>query len=143
MNTLLYRAGYKYQTAAPFEIELPILPPADVSNRFIKLDRKGLLSIREDYSWDGASGVTLDDSTNMRPSLVHDALYQLLRDGLLDAKYRGVADRIFYNLLKKDGMSPERAMIYFQGVSQFGKPYADPRSERPILKAPTNLKDES
>jgi hypothetical protein len=36
------------------------------------------------YAWNGPSGPTLDTRNFMRGSLVHDALYQLMREGRMD-----------------------------------------------------------
>lgn len=137
MDTIKYRSGYRYQLAEDFSIEIPILPPEDISTRFIRLTRKGLLTLRADYATDGPSGPTADTRHTIRAAFVHDALYQLLRDGLLDAaRFRGVADLIFRNILLEDGMNPLRAQLWYRGVAQFGEPNVDPASEKPVLTAP-------
>ena len=51
---------------------------------FIQLTAKGKLTIKRGYAWDGPSGPTIDTKTFMRGSLVHDALYQLMRLKVLD-----------------------------------------------------------
>ena len=43
-------------------------------------------------------------------SLLHDALYQLMREGLLDhTLHREAADRILQSLCREDGMTALRA----------------------------------
>ena len=63
----------------------------------------------------------------MRGSLVHDALYQLMRRGLLNYKEdREPADRILYQICREDGMSRIRAKMVYLGVHWFGKGCAKP-----------------
>ncbi len=132
-----YRNGYKYQTAADYTLQTALRPAIDISNRFIKLTTDGLLTIREDYAWDGASGPTADSPDSMRASLVHDALYQLMRDGSLDeATYKPKADAIFHDILLEDGMPSFRALTWYRGVQKFGEPSANPANDKPILTAP-------
>ena len=131
-----YRDNYRYQLYEDYTLEIPILPPEDVSTRFIKLTKRGVLTIREDYAWDGPSGPTADTKSTIRASLVHDALYALIREGLLGPKSRGPADLIFRNILIEDGVFPPRAELFYRAVAIFGEPYADPASTKPILTAP-------
>jgi hypothetical protein len=73
----------------------------------------------------------------MRGSLVHDALYQLMRDEYLDrAVYRDAADRTLQKICKEDGMWSLRAWWVYQGVRLFADPAADPASKRPWIRAP-------
>lgn len=82
---------------------------------FINLE-DGVLNISQGYAWDGASGPTFDTKKTMRPSLVHDALYQLMREGILPVAYKGMADRIFYELLKENKMWGIRARVWYRAV---------------------------
>ena len=63
------------------------------------------------YGRDGPSGPTLDTRDFIRGSLVHDALYQLMREGLLD-----------HSIHREDGMTALRAWWVYQGVRLFGNP---------------------
>ena len=56
------------------------------------------------YCWDGASGPTVDDETNMLGALIHDALYQLMREGKLSRKYRKRADELLRDTCIADGI---------------------------------------
>ena len=71
----------------------------------------------------------------MRPSLVHDALYQLMRsgDGALDRSYRRAVDRLMLTLLREEGMNPLRAWWSYAAVRLFGGPRAR-RAETKVLK---------
>ena len=91
---------------------------------------EGVLTLRQGYAWNGASGPTIDTETNMRASLVHDALYQLLRRGELRAELRRNADRVFRDICLEDGMASVRAALDFRGLRWFGGRAA--RSKRRI-----------
>jgi hypothetical protein len=73
----------------------------------------------------------------MRGSLVHDALYQLMREEHLErSKYREYADKVLQKMCKEDGMSSLRALWVYQGVHLGGDPSADPANKKLVLKAP-------
>lgn len=61
----------------------------------LSLDADGWLTIEPGYKWDGASFIVIDRKANMRAGLLHDALYQLLRSGLLGQQYREPADALY------------------------------------------------
>ena len=44
--------------------------------------------VRRGYAWDGASGPTIDTKDSMKATLIHDVLYQVMREGglKLDAR---------------------------------------------------------
>ena len=73
----------------------------------------------------------------MRGSLIHDALYQLMREKHLDHRtYRPVADKILQRLCREDGMSRLRAWWVYQGVRLFADPASEPSSDKPVTLAP-------
>ena len=132
-----YRAGYKYQTAADYEIVLPFHPRVTIMDDFITFATDGRLTIRKGYAWDGPSGPTFDTTNFLRGSLVHDALYQLMRENLLDHHlFRALADWTLRALCLEDGMWHVRAWWVYVGVRWGGHPAADPRYERPEMTAP-------
>lgn len=134
-----YREGYKYQLAEAYFVETDILPWQMINTRWIVLDGSGGLWIMSDYAWDGPSGPTIDTKDSIRASLVHDALYQLMREGHLDPQiYRKPADSLFYRLCLEDGMNPIRAAAWYEGLRLGAAGAAAPRSEKPILEAPQN-----
>ena len=135
--TIRYRAGYKYQLAEDYEIQTDVLPARAVNADFIKMDLLGTLRIVAGYAWDGPSGPAQDTPDFMRASLVHDALYQLMREGYLDPDlYRERADAILRTLCIEDGMPHAKAEFAYLAVRAFGKPSTDPKSEHPIIEAP-------
>jgi len=132
-----YRSGYKYQLATRYSIPINIKPKKDIKTEFIKLDTKGKLTIILGYAWDGPSGPVVDTKENMRASLVHDALYQLMRHKKLSAKaYKDNADKIFKNICIKDGVPKKIASAYYYGLKIGGKPSTDPKNKKKIHKAP-------
>ncbi|GAF89000.1 unnamed protein product, partial [marine sediment metagenome] len=88
-----YRGGYKYQLAANYIVQIGIKPENNINTKFIVLSTEGMLSILRGYAWDGASGGYPDLKKIMRGSLIHDALYQLIRMKLLTLGDRKQADK--------------------------------------------------
>lgn len=129
------RGRYKYRLEEPYEIGTTILG-ASAETTYLDLNRSGRLYIRRHYCWDGPSGPTWDTVTTLRPSLIHDALYQLIRLGLIDKRHKPAADRLFHDLLLENGMNRIRAWLWWRAVARCGGAAAAPGSERPILRAP-------
>jgi hypothetical protein len=117
-----YKEGYKYQLFSDHVIRLDFGPHADVNEAFLVMTTVGLLTIKKGYAWDGPSGPTFDTENFMRGSLVHDALYQLIREekfgSRIDEKERAreKSDNLLRDLCKRDGMSSVRAWWVYQGV---------------------------
>jgi len=132
-----YRSGYKYQLATDYEIKTTIKPKKPVDDRFIKMTKDGLLTMIAGYAWDGPSGPVVDRPENMRASLVHDALYQLMRHRRLTAReYKDKADQLFKKLCREDGVPGAVAQAYYLGLQLGGKPNTDPSNKKRILVAP-------
>jgi Protein of unknown function (DUF1353) len=140
-DCIRYAAGYKYQLRAAYATVLPELADPTripIVTDWIELDPDGTLRIRPGYAWDGASGPTYDSKSSMRASLVHDALYQLMRMDLLDrAAHRAPADWIFRRICKEDGMWSPRQWAWYHLVRIFADPAADPANLSPDKFAPS------
>lgn len=122
--------NYKYQLMDDFALQIDIKPQRDIEFKFLSLAGNGLLTIRKAYAWDGPSGPTIDTRNFMRGSLVHDALYQLMRLNSLDYQHhRQRADEYLREICLEDGMSAFRAWYSYQGVRLFGEKNARPRDE--------------
>lgn len=117
--------NYKYQIVEPVQIQTELVSK-ETGNTYVYLTTDGILNISKGYSWDGPSGPTIDTKTFMRGSLVHDALYQLMRDGYLDNEYRDYSDRLLKNICIEDGMSRIRAWYIYFGLKWFGSKNAKP-----------------
>jgi len=70
-------------------------------------------------------------------SLLHEALYQKMSEGLLvHAIHCAAANRILQRLGREDGMTALRAWWVYQRVRLFGNPASDPAQHRSVLWAP-------
>ena len=137
MKHIQYKAGYKYQLHKDFFISTNIRPDVGMSSPtgFLELLANGSLFIKKGYAWDGASGPAVDTKIFMRGSLVHDAIYQLLREGL-DQKHRIEADKLMRTICVCDGMSKIRAWWCYTAVRSFAKRSATAGGMRPVMTAP-------
>ena len=137
MECITYKKGYKYQLSNDYQTEIGIKPDESIDTDYIVLTAQGKLTIKKGYAWDGPSGPTIDTLNFMRGSLVHDALYQLMREKHLDNKEdRDPADRLLQEMCKEDGMTSIRAWWVYQGLRLGGGPAADPANKRPPTRAP-------
>ena len=112
-----------------------IFLPGNISTSFIYLSKNALL-IKEGYAWDGASGPTIDTPSSMRGSLVHDALYQLMRLGLISENNRDYADSLLKKICLEDGMNKVRAKLWQTMVNLFASGCAKSGTEREVKEAP-------
>jgi hypothetical protein len=115
--------GYKYELLS--RVQYPVSLP-DIDNKgFLSFGyiiiKAGILTVSSGYAWDGASGPTWDDKTNMRGSLIHDALYQLIREGLLEPHHRKYADQLLRMICIADGGSKLRYGLWYNCVRWFAK----------------------
>ena len=108
---------------------------------FLKITPENNLVIYKGYKWDGPSGPTIDSSSFMRGSLVHDALYQLIREGKLEYKFRKPADKILKEICKQDGMPFWRRNYVYWGVRAGGKSSAKAKADEKYGKRLTAPKD--
>jgi len=115
---MTYKKGYKYKTTEEFR--RPVLDAPNTSVEPWVRIYDGTLTIAAGYAWDGASGPAIDTKNIMTPSLVHDALYQLMREGRLPLSYRKQADGILYDMCRNRGMSWLRANWIYLAVRVFG-----------------------
>lgn len=134
-----YRSEYKYQLADGYTIEISIKPKQAIETDFINLDEAGILLIKNGYAWDGPSFPLIDTDENIRASLVHDALYQLMRNEELSSRAdRKAADQMFKDICKTDGISNFKASFYYMGLRVFGKPAASLQNKKVEHRAPGN-----
>lgn len=136
MKYIKYRSGYKYQLAEDFKTVIDIHPPNPILTDFILLEPDGALFIRSGYPWDGPSGPTIDTKSFMRGSLVHDCIYQLIRQGYLPAETRKQADIELRRICREDGMCKIRAWYVYQGVRWAAGFAAAPKNRKRVRIAP-------
>ena len=122
--------GYKYQVAEMLVIRIPIFDDVILSHSMFTM-HGGILIVHAGYCWDGASGPTWDDKSNITPSLIHDVLYQAIRCGLLSPDRRQDADYVLNQLARERGMGAFRRLTWFNGLSLFGFNAAKLRKTEP------------
>ncbi len=114
------RRKYKYTTYSDLSYDTGIKLDNDHKSEFIDLDRSGKLLIKTGYSWDGATWFP-DTKQIMLASLVHDALYQLMREGVLKSINRDAADIILRDICRDSGMSRWLSNRVYGAVKMFAK----------------------
>jgi hypothetical protein len=110
---------YKYRLAEDEVINLPFSYRFPIKNEMITFI-DGTLTIKAGYLWDGASGPTIDSKASMLAGLGHDALYELMRRGLLPQGFKEQIDEWFKDTLIENGMWGARAAIWYAGVDRHG-----------------------
>jgi hypothetical protein len=133
---ITYKSGYKYQLKEGYSISINIKPGEIIQTEYICLSTGGDLFISRGYAWDGPSGPTIDTKSFMRGSLVHDALYQLIRVGLLGKGWREQADKELRRICLEDGMFRIRAWYIYRAVRRYAAQSAWPSSQKKIHYAP-------
>lgn len=131
-----YCKGYKYQLREDFSVYTPIMPEHDIVVPLVSLTTTGLLTIQKYFAWDGCSGPTWDDRTNMRACLIHDALYYLMRIGALPVTWRPAVDLLLADVMTQDGALLIRASYYELAVRLCAEDNAMPCNARKVLVAP-------
>ena len=111
--------NWKYQLLETYAIQTDIFPDHNLNMDFVSLTTDGMLVISPGYAWDGASGPAIDTKDIMRGSLVHDALYQLMRKGLLDRWHRKAADLMLIKVCREAGMGKLRLWYVYWGLRIF------------------------
>jgi hypothetical protein len=137
MLKIVYKDGYKYQLFETYEVSVSIHPQEHLAiDRFLELHTNGTLRIYKGYAWDGASGPARDTRTIMRGSLIHDALYQLMRTGKLAQRWRKQADKELLRACLQDKMWRIRAYWVYWAVRIFAKKAAMVGMEKRPKTAP-------
>lgn len=135
-NQIWYTNGYKYQLSRDYTTYTAIRPEKRIETDYIILTTDGYLTIKKGYAWDGPSGPTVDDDTNMRGSLAHDAKYQLIRLQLIPRSYRKLSDQELKDDLEEDGMKWLRREGWYWNLRIGGSSSASPKSIRIVRVSP-------
>lgn len=111
--------NYRFILTAPLVLDTNIIGRACKTD-WIELLNDGMLIISGAYAWDGATGA-INTENSIAGSCGHDALYQLIRLGLLPRTMRLKADSNLRKWLIEDGMSELRAGYWFVAVRLIGE----------------------
>ena len=136
MAKIKFLKDIKYLLAETVSFQTDFRLVNSVHWRWLDMDANGLLTISAGYGWDGPSGPVIDRPTNMRASLCHDALYQLMRQGELSQSNWRKADKEFAKILKEDGAWPMTIWIDMKGLAIAGGSAAKPKNARKCYSAP-------
>lgn len=134
MNSIFYKKGYEYQLERDYTTYVGFDGKWG-GNDFVWLNPSGFLLLKRGYAWDGPSGPAIHTPNFLRGSLIHDALYQLIRLKVLALEDRAEADLILKAAVLEDGMNPLRAWWVHQAVKTFGEMYMRNKQDG-ILVAP-------
>lgn len=116
-----YKCGYKYRLEQAHVANTGITLSSNAAiDQWVHLSDDGQLTIAKGYAWDGASGPCFDTPNIIRPSLVHDALYQLMRESAIPSSCREYADGVLYRLCRENGMGWIRAQWIYWAVRLCG-----------------------
>lgn len=110
---------YKYELSEDLEIQTNLFR-YNINHKFFKLTPSGLLIIFIGYKWDGVSGPMIDTDDSMIGGCVHDALYQMIRLGLILRSEKMVCDYIMRELFNSCKMNSFRSGYAYYGVKLFG-----------------------
>lgn len=119
-DQLKFSSGYKYQLKSNVVIQTALRPETP---RFIQgyvfLDTDGVLMIYRGYAWDGCTNAP-DTKSNMLAGLVHDALYQMMQEGVLDKSFKPLADEMLRDIMISQGSFKATADLFHLAVKEFG-----------------------
>lgn len=96
------------------EFSLPVSGFGTVSDDWVSVG-ENILIVKRGFAWDGPWPLPRLRCA-MRASMVHDALYHLLRSGKLSMTLRKPADDLFRRLCIEDGMPPWLAAVCYWAV---------------------------
>ena len=123
---------YKYQLEHDEVFQTSLRPRSDINTRFICLTTDGVLTIKAGYAWDGVSGPIRDTEHNHHAGLCHDALYQLMRMGMMSKSLWKEADNEFAKLCLLYGTHKVWVNIYIAGLKIANGKYANPKERKKI-----------
>jgi hypothetical protein len=138
LPTIQYTKGWKYCTDKDACFDLPYdlfgsLPTVGNEELFTQGGKTPFLYLYKGFLWDGPSGPAIDHRGAMAPSLFHDGMYYLCREGLLDyLVWRQAADVHFRKLLLLAGISEIEAMLWYEAVHYGAAGAAVPQTDTVI-----------
>lgn len=103
---------------------------------YITIHKDGGVLVRAGYAWDGPSGPTFDTKSTLRGSLLHDALYQLMRMEIIPKHERENADQEAFDRWVKDGMWKIRAWVWTRVLNKHAATAAHPDHRKRVYTAP-------
>jgi len=152
--------AYKYKLEEDYTQKTDITG-YEFNTRYYSMFENGILTVKYGYAWDGSSvpfkrlfrilsfGLYHPDKYCKIASLVHDALCQAMREGLLPVEDKQRADLIYQSLCILGGMGARQANRRYRALREFGDigiiPEKHPRNkiyDTDIKKRPTAIKQQ-
>ena len=127
-----YSKGINYQLEEDESIQT-CLNGYSVIDEYYALDPDGILTVKQSYSWDGASGA-IDTDTNLRASLFHDALCQMIGNDELPLEAIHEANRLYRDICLQDGMSKVRAWLEYKAITFHFRNGVKPQGDREVFE---------
>lgn len=134
-TSIKYSKGHKYQLKRRAMFQTGIKGYSG-NTFYLTIYVDGGLLVRAGYAWDGPSGPTIDTKSTLRGSLVHDALYQLIRMEIIPKSCREQADQEAHDRWIEDGMLKIRAWLWTKVLNKHAAIAAHPDRRRKVLTAP-------
>ena len=134
-ETIKYSKGHKYQLKRDAWFQTGITGYAGHTG-YVEIKPDGRVLVLAGYAWDGPSGPTIDTKSSMRGSLLHDALYQLMRLEILPRKYRWIADQAASCRWLADKMWRARVWVWTKILNRHAAAAAHPDRKRKVYTAP-------
>lgn len=131
-----YKKRFKFVTSGIITEYVGIFPPKSIYFEWGTLSENGFLTIKDEYPWNGMSGIPLNISSSIRGVLFHDIIYRMIRLGLIDMKWKKKADQNLHDFCVEDGMLRPVASIILKAVKKFGLSSTMPKAEPEVLEAP-------
>ena len=143
MLTMYYKNQGGFQLNRPFALWVPLEPIKTLvgDDEYVCLERDGYMTFSKGYAWDGPSAPKLfikavGIKKLIRASLVHDGLYQLMRQGKLPRFRRQQVDKLFQTHCHEDGMSSIVAWGAYCFIRELAENAASAGKAKPVLSAP-------
>ncbi len=141
-----FRKSYKYQLASDYKFHF--YAPADCLN-FNEADQafysvycdestcvdilpKVNITIKRGYCWDGCTWIK-DTEHNMEAGLMHDLLYQAIRERIFAHELYKIADSDFQRNCIKRGTHFLAAAFYYKVLCLLKGKYARPKNIKKVL----------
>jgi len=118
------KVQYKYYLEETVEVQTSLRPvQSAIVPGYIFLGLDGKMIIYRRYAWDGiTNGVNF--KSNRIPGLVHDATYQLIREGLIDLSLKEQSDKDLRDMMIAEGSWKFVSNFFYFCVSKFGNAFA-------------------
>ena len=134
-ESIRYRSGYEYVLVEDAEFQTEYRPMVKIVHGPITLDANGVLLLAAGYAWNGPSG-DIDVPWTIPASAKHDAIYQLIRAGLLSPSSRILADTDYGATVTRDGGWRWTGWLRTNVLKRFARGASRPSAEPVVLSAP-------